>query len=496
MIRIGGRNFRTVQESVEWLMTQYQFLTNQSNFVNLTRMGIVETADELPDPTITDIPYIVGTEVPYELYLVTVDTNGNASWTDAGQFPRAGTQGEQGVIGLTPAHRWFGTQLQFQQQDGTWGTLVDLRGARGLFASIGLTDPTYQGELMEVYLNVQTGFVFRFNGSIWQNFGTLRGTDGQNGLTPFIGTNNNWWIGDQDTGVVAVGQDGVDGQSVEIMSPVLNSATLLPSFASTSELQGWIVDDPSNPNALLYIHLVGGTDWDIVNWGKQGEAGTDGTDGATGARGASIWAVQGSTPPPTVAVNDIIINVAPSAIQIGSVILPVGGVALVTVTTPYTIVQQGIVTGTVPSISIGTVTTLPAGTPATVARASGDSDNAPVFNFGIPQGAQGNVGQGFLGTATLIGSVDGANNNNITLTQSMANFSFICIHGWVSTAGTGGVITIPRAVFQLQLSQITLIGGNPYNTTERQCFIYYLNATTIQRLSNTAIDRIRVYGIN
>ncbi|MDR1917771.1 MAG: hypothetical protein LBQ05_02170, partial [Christensenellaceae bacterium] len=31
------------------------------------------------------------------------------------------------------------------------------------------------------------------------------------GLTPYIGTNNNWWIGNTDTGVSAVGQTGATG---------------------------------------------------------------------------------------------------------------------------------------------------------------------------------------------------------------------------------------------------------------------------------------------
>lgn len=387
MIRIGNMNFRTVQESVEWLMKQYQFLTNETNFVNITRMGLVADASELPDPTITEIPYLVGTQVPYELFLVSIDASGNYQWTDAGQFPREGSQGEQGVIGLTPQHRWLGTALQFIQQDGTWGTLVDLRGARGLFASIGLTDPTYVGENQEVYLNVQTGNVFRFNGSIWQNFGSLMGQNGTNGLTPFIGTNNNWWIGDNDTGILAVGTDGVDGQSLQIMSPVLNSASLLPAFASTSELEAYVVDDPSADFPYLYMHLVGGTDWDIIQWGQAGKDGADGSNGLQGIRGNSIFAIQGSTIPPTAIVNDLIINTAPSAVQIGSVIVPVGGVALITVATPYTVVLQGIVTGTIPSISVGTVTTLPAGSQATVTRTG--TDNAPILNFGIPQGIQG-----------------------------------------------------------------------------------------------------------
>jgi len=42
-----------------------------------------------------------------------------------------GAQGQQGPIGLTPAHQWFGTFLQFQTQDGSWGDLVNLQGIQG-----------------------------------------------------------------------------------------------------------------------------------------------------------------------------------------------------------------------------------------------------------------------------------------------------------------------------------------------------------------------------
>ena len=35
------------------------------------------------------------------------------------------------------------------------------------------------------------------------------GADGKDGLTPFIGENGNWWIGENDTGVKAAADDSV-----------------------------------------------------------------------------------------------------------------------------------------------------------------------------------------------------------------------------------------------------------------------------------------------
>jgi hypothetical protein len=48
-----------------------------------------------------------------------------------GENGSQGIQGQQGPIGLTPAHEWFTTMLRFQNQDGSWGSFVDLQGEPG-----------------------------------------------------------------------------------------------------------------------------------------------------------------------------------------------------------------------------------------------------------------------------------------------------------------------------------------------------------------------------
>lgn len=42
-----------------------------------------------------------------------------------------GPEGIQGLKGDKPAHSWDGTKLQFENPDGTAGTKVDLKGAKG-----------------------------------------------------------------------------------------------------------------------------------------------------------------------------------------------------------------------------------------------------------------------------------------------------------------------------------------------------------------------------
>lgn len=44
----------------------------------------------------------------------------------------AGAPGEKGDAGPAPKHRWINTSLQFQQPNGQWGTLTDLRGKPGM----------------------------------------------------------------------------------------------------------------------------------------------------------------------------------------------------------------------------------------------------------------------------------------------------------------------------------------------------------------------------
>lgn len=56
---------------------------------------------------------------------------------ERGLLGKSGLDGEDGVngkngkdaISKTPAHKWIGTKLQFQNPDGTWGALVDLKGS-------------------------------------------------------------------------------------------------------------------------------------------------------------------------------------------------------------------------------------------------------------------------------------------------------------------------------------------------------------------------------
>ncbi|MEW6198612.1 MAG: hypothetical protein AB1601_08130 [Planctomycetota bacterium] len=58
-----------------------------------------------------------------------------------------GEKGDKGDKGDKPQHQWVGTQLQFENPDGSWGNLVDLKGEKGEKGDKGeMGPPGPQGE--------------------------------------------------------------------------------------------------------------------------------------------------------------------------------------------------------------------------------------------------------------------------------------------------------------------------------------------------------------
>lgn len=106
------------------------------------------------------------------------------------------------------------------------------------------------------------------NGAAWVSLGVKAtgeagkdGEDGKNGLTPHIGENGNWWVGDTDTGVSAKGDRGDTGaKGADGVSPTA-------SVTQTDNGAEFTVTDASGTTTAM-----------IRN-------GTDGRDGAPGAPG-------------------------------------------------------------------------------------------------------------------------------------------------------------------------------------------------------------------
>jgi hypothetical protein len=94
--------------------------------------------------------------------------------------------------------------------------LTSIKGADGTALLSGTTNPTSsEGKNGDTFVNTVTWDVFVKSGGNWTNVGNImgpkgeQGESGQNGLTPYIGENGNWWIGDEDTGVYAGNQDAI-----------------------------------------------------------------------------------------------------------------------------------------------------------------------------------------------------------------------------------------------------------------------------------------------
>ena len=200
------------------------------------------------------------------------------------------------------------------------------------------------------------------------------GADGANGLTPYIGSNGNWWIGDTDTTVRAEardGVDGVDGQAFNIQSglysvpanvgnpnnldPNGNTLTTLPTLPQTDiSGKGYVVYDPITtplePYYDLYWANNGDTNWTIVH-PFSGIKGQDGKDGYTPYIQNNVWYINGVS----------------TGVQATGNTGATGA------------------TGATPNISVS-ATELPAGSAPTATRSGTDAN--PIITFGIPSPLQ------------------------------------------------------------------------------------------------------------
>ena len=111
----------------------------------------------------------------------------------------AGQKGTDGATGKTPEFRVNENSLQWRYVgDEIWLNLYDLTALKGSDGRDGADGKDG--------INGQDGRDGT-DGTNGQN-----GSDGKDGNTPFIGENDNWWIGETDTGVKAAGVDGIDGE--------------------------------------------------------------------------------------------------------------------------------------------------------------------------------------------------------------------------------------------------------------------------------------------
>ena len=99
------------------------------------------------------------------------------------------------------------------------------------------------------------------------------GKDGSDGITPIIGRNGNWWVGDYDTGVAASGKDGVNGTNgVDGKDGKDGQDAISPKLRY--ENGGIYVSYDNEESWVLLVEIDS-------SLGKDGKDGEDGKDGVS-----------------------------------------------------------------------------------------------------------------------------------------------------------------------------------------------------------------------
>ena len=117
-------------------------------------------------------------------------------------------------------------------------------------------------------------------------------TNGEDGLTPSIGENGNWFIGDVDTGVPSKGDDGEDGRGIKSIEKTSTSGNV-DQYTVTFTDDTTATFTITNGKDGLTPHIGDNGNWYIgdVDTGVPAR-------GATGETGAAISSSPSRTPPP------------------------------------------------------------------------------------------------------------------------------------------------------------------------------------------------------
>ena len=127
----------------------------------------------------------------------------NGNWwigdTDTGVLAR-------GQNGKTPAFKIENGHLHVSFEDGIWEDLGNVTGENGKTPHVGENGNWWIGE-------TDTGV-------------------SASGATPHIGENGNWWIGETDTGIAAKGADGNDNNEIIVICIGIAALCLITSIVA------------------------------------------------------------------------------------------------------------------------------------------------------------------------------------------------------------------------------------------------------------------------
>ena len=214
---------------------------------------------------------------------------GETEWKDL--VALSDITGSDGTDGKQVELRVEGGYIQWKYDaDSDWQNLIALSALQGIKGDKG--DPGEDGKTPYIGDNgnwwidgVDTGI--KATGSSGSDGSDGKdgqdgkdGEDGKDGLTPYIGSNGNWWIGTTDTGIQAAGTDGVDGADGKDGVDGKNGADGKDGADGQDGADGvGIADIRINENGELVVTLTDGTE---KNLGK-----VTGADGV-GISGVSI----------------------------------------------------------------------------------------------------------------------------------------------------------------------------------------------------------------
>ena len=242
MLNFGNKEFRNLQEQVE--KNAADILTLNYGGAVLSEFGIkvvgqINSASDLPDPSLyeeTDVgnAYAVGTEPPYTLYILTRPfvVGDPLQWFNIGQFPVPGPKGDKGETGNTGA-----------------------QGPRGnsIFSGSGTPEVSSTYKVDDIYIDVSTGYLYKYMGTTWSFSGSIRGPQGPQGIQGVQGATGPQ--GPQG----AQGPQGNPGQSFTILGQVA-SVESLPSPSSVDNGTAYLVGTAA-PFHLYVLVLEPSRSW-------------------------------------------------------------------------------------------------------------------------------------------------------------------------------------------------------------------------------------------
>ena len=164
-----------------------------------------------------------------------VSYDGGQNWTSLG-VKATGEKGDTGKSGKQGKKGDKGDRGE-PGKDGTLGQNAENGEDSKNAVGIANAEINADGELLLTYTDGTTA-----------NLGKVVGENGKDGLTPYIGENGNWWIGEKDTGTKATADTAVAENSKNTSASATSPAMIaVGSVAGTALL--------SNFGLILYIVL-------------------------------------------------------------------------------------------------------------------------------------------------------------------------------------------------------------------------------------------------